>query len=120
MVPEYLTGAHGLCLAFSGAFKLKEEEETWSSAARGCAPKSRSLGLTALLHSELILGCQNPLIYLLKPQVAAILSCKMTCGSWWQRLLAFAPRLLLGRLLGAGSSIRQLSQPHFPTLHTHN
>lgn len=86
MVREYLTGTYGLCLAFLGAFKRKEEEETWSSAARGHAPNRYSLGLTVLLPSEMILGCQNSLIDLLQP---TILACRTgtTGGDWWERLL---------------------------------
>lgn len=37
MVPAYLTGAYGPCLAFPGASKRKEEEDTWSSPPIGRA-----------------------------------------------------------------------------------
>lgn len=35
------------------------------------APKRCSLALTALLHSEIIMGCQNCFMDLMKPPVSA-------------------------------------------------
>lgn len=50
------------------------------------APKRCSLGLTALLHSEIIMGCQNSFIDLMKPSVWAR-KAKMTCRNRWGPLL---------------------------------
>lgn len=56
------------------------------SCVGGAPPKRCSLGLTALLHSEIIMGCQNSFIYLLRPLVSARKT-KTTCSTWWERLL---------------------------------